>query len=98
VRLLLAVVVLGGIGFLFVLPGRTWLQQGRAMSIAQHRVSVLAQEDKDLSIRASQLQSPAYVEQLARQEYGLVMPGEKAYAIIPPLATTTTTAPPPSSK
>ena len=36
----------------------------------------------------------AEIEQIARQEYGLVMPGQQAYAIIPSgPATTTTTAP-----
>ena len=35
---------------------------------------------------SAQLQNTAYVEQIARQEYGLVMPGEQAYAILPPPA------------
>ena len=40
---------------------------------------------------SAQLQSSAYVEQLAREEFGLVMPGEQAYGILLPAATTTTT-------
>ncbi len=90
---MLVAVVVGGIVFLFVLPGRTWLEQGRAMSKAQSQVSALSQENETLTKRAADLQSTAYVEQLARQEYGLVMPGEKAYGILVPAPTTTTTLP-----
>ena len=89
VRLLLVVVVAGGILFLFLLPGRTWLEQSRAMSAAQRRAAVLAQENAALSNRVAQLRSTAYIEQVARQQYGLVMPGEKAFGILPPEATTT---------
>jgi hypothetical protein len=89
----LVAVVVGGIVFLFVLPGRTWLEQGRAMSKAQSQVSALSQENETLTKRAADLRSTAYVEQLARQEYGLVMPGEKAYGILAPATTTPTTGP-----
>ena len=89
VRLLLVVVVAGGILFLFLLPGRTWLEQSRAMSAAQRRAAVLAQENAALSNRVTQLRSTAYIEQVARQQYGLVMPGEKAFGILLPEATTT---------
>jgi hypothetical protein len=83
--------VVGGILFLFVLPGRTWLSQGRAMSRAQHRVSVLSQENRDLRKRITELQNPANIEQIARSQYGLVPPGWTAYGIVLPEATTTTT-------
>ena len=93
VRLLLVAVVIGGIGFLFVLPARTWLAQGHAMSQAQHRVSVLQQENQVLRNRITQLQNPATIEEIARSQYGLVAPGWQAYGIVPPTATTTTTVP-----
>ena len=89
VRLLLVVVVAGGILFLFLLPGRTWLEQSKAMSAAQRRAQVLAHENAALSNRVTQLRNTAYIEQVARQQYGLVMPGEKAFGILLPEATTT---------
>jgi cell division protein FtsB len=92
---LLVAVVVGGVVFLFVLPGRTWLDQGRAMSKSERQLSVLSQENQSLTKRAADLQSTAYVEQLARQEYGLVMPREKAYGILFPAASTTTSTVPP---
>jgi cell division protein FtsB len=94
VRTLLVVVGLGGLLFLFILPGRTWLQQRSAMSNAEHRLHVLDQENAALARRAAQLQSSAYVEQIARDQYGLVLPGERAYGILPPTASTTTTTTP----
>ena len=94
VRILLVAVGVGGLLFLFVLPGRTWLAQRGAMSGAQQRLQTLTRENAALSRQAAQLRNPAYVAQIARQQYGLVKPGEKVYGILPPPATTTTTAPP----
>lgn len=94
VRTLLVVVALGGLLFLFILPGRTWLQQRSAMSSAERRLHLLNAENDALARRATQLQSAGYVEQIARDQYGLVLPGEQAYGILPPTATTTTTTVP----
>ena len=94
VRILVVVVALGGLLFLFILPGRTWLQQRSAMSAAEHRLQVLNAENRALTKKAQQLQNAAYVEQIARAQYGLIRPGEQAYGILPPVATTTTTTAP----
>ncbi|MDA8047740.1 MAG: septum formation initiator family protein [Actinomycetota bacterium] len=95
-RTLVVLVALGGLLFLFVLPGRTWLQQRGAMSGAEHRLQILNAENAVLDKKAKQLQTPAYVEQIARNQYGLVRPGEHAYNLLPPTAatSTTTTLPP----
>jgi cell division protein FtsB len=90
VRLLLAAVALGGLVFLFVLPGRTWLEQRSAMSTAQHRLQVLESENAALSQRITQLQDPAYIARTARQQYGLILPGQRVFAIEPTSVTTTT--------
>lgn len=95
VRILLVLVGLGALVFLFVLPGRTWIQQRRAMSGAEHRLATLNAENAALARQAAQLQDPAYVAQIARQQYGLVKPGDQAYGILlPPESTSTTTASP----
>lgn len=96
VRALVVGVVGGGMLFLFVLPARTWLAQGRAASQAHHRISVLSHENQELTTKAAQLQTPAYIEQYARSEYGLTKPGEQAYGIVLPAVTTT--VPPAPSK
>jgi cell division protein FtsB len=94
VRILLVLVALGGLLFLFILPGRTWLQQRRAMSTTQHRLEVLNSENSSLAKQETELRNAAYVAQIARERYGLVRPGEGAYGILPPIATTTTTTTP----
>jgi cell division protein FtsB len=94
VRWALLALVVGVIVFLFVLPGRIWLGQGRAATVAHHQDSALTRENAALAKRVAQLRNRAYIEQLARQEFGLVMPGEQAYALLPP-TTPPTTAPPP---
>jgi cell division protein FtsB len=93
VRLLLAAVTVAGIVFLFVLPGRIWLAQNRAAGVAERQNAALSKENGDLAKQVAQLQSNAYIEQVAREEYGLVMPGEKEYGILPPPTPPTTVAP-----
>jgi cell division protein FtsB len=90
VRLALLAVVVGGIVFLFVLPGRVWLAQGRASSKGHRQDSALTRENAALAQRVAQLRNSAYIEQLARQQFGLVMPGEQAYALLPPTSPSTT--------
>jgi cell division protein FtsB len=91
VWLLLVAVALGVILLLFLLPGRTWLAQGRASAAAQRQDAALTKENAVLAKRIAQLQNSAYIEQVAREQFGLVMPGEQAYGILLPAATTTTT-------
>ena len=93
VRALVVAVALGGILLLFVFPGRTWLSQAQATDKARRQLSTLTQENAALTKRAAQLQNSAYIAQIARQEYGLVLPGEQAYGILPAPTTTTTTVP-----
>jgi cell division protein FtsB len=93
VRILLVALVLGGLVLLFVLPGRTLLAQRSASRQDQQRLAVLNKENAELARRAALLQNPAYVEQIARSEYGLVLPGQRSYGILPPTATTTTASP-----
>ncbi len=96
-RIVLVVIGLGALVFLFVLPGRTFEQQSGAMARAEHQLAVLNSQNAALTRRAAQLQNPAYVEQIARQQYGLVKPGEQAYGILLPTASTTTTTVPPTT-
>jgi cell division protein FtsL len=98
VRILLLAVTALALVVLFVLPGRELLGQSHSLSSTQQRISLLDKENAKLAAQAADLQTDARIEQLARQKYGLVMPGEQAYVVLPPAApgsttTTTTTAP-----
>jgi cell division protein FtsB len=89
VRLLLVAVAIGSVVFFFVLPARTWLSQSSSTAVAEKRIKVLAAENQALQTKVAQLHDPAYIERVAREQYDLVMPGEKAYSILPPVVTTT---------
>jgi cell division protein FtsB len=96
--LLLGSVALVGLLFLFVLPARTYLAQRHSLAAAQTRIQVLSRENAKLNEQAQLLQTDAEIERLARQQYGLVKPGEQAYAILPAKPAPTTTLPPKLTK
>jgi cell division protein FtsB len=96
--LLLASVVLVGVLFLFVLPGRTYLAQRRTVAAAETRVKVLSQANAQLEQQAKRLQTDAEIERIARQQYGMVKPGEVPYAILPPKQPPAPAPPPPRPK
>ncbi|MHB8466044.1 MAG: FtsB family cell division protein [Acidimicrobiales bacterium] len=83
--------------FVFVFPTRTYFGQRRQLSLAAERVRVLDDQNKQLAAEAAKLQTPEEIQRLARAQYHMVKPGEKAYVILPaPLPPPTTTiAPPP---
>ena len=80
--LLLALVVIGVL-FLLVFPARTYVAQRRSLTAAEHRLHVLNVENAALDRRVAKLQDDSEIERIAREQYGLVRPGEEAYAILP---------------
>jgi cell division protein FtsB len=78
-----AVVALAVGMFLFGYPTRTYLDQRAALAQEQSTAFALASQNQTLRSEAAKLQTPAEVQQLARQQYGLVEPGQEAYAILP---------------
>ena len=81
-----------------VFPVRTYLNQRAATDRARAQIEVLGRENDRLEQRAEDLRDPETVEEIARRELGLVMPGEESYGILPARpedeqATTTTVAP-----
>jgi cell division protein FtsB len=80
---------------LFAFPTRTYLDQRRQLTAATHDVQTLNQQNEALQQRADQLHTDAEIERLAREQYHLVKPGERAFAILPAPTPTTTTLPPP---
>jgi len=82
----LAAVLLVAAVFLFALPGRDYLSQRRSLNAAEVKVQVLAAQNAKLDQQRQHLQTDAEIERIAREQYGLVRPGEEAYAILPPVA------------
>jgi len=83
VKLVLGVLVLLGAMYLFVFPARTYLAQKREIALQEQAIAVVKGENSKLSAEKAALHSDATIEQLARQDYGLVAPGQQAYMVLP---------------
>lgn len=79
-------VVFVGVLFVAVFPTRTFLAQRASVSAATQQLEVLGEQNRLLEDRARLLNDDAEIERLAREQYHLVKPGEKAYALLPPPA------------
>jgi len=86
-----------GVLFLFVFPARTYLGQRHDLAAASARLQILSTENKNLTDQAAKLHNDAEIERLARDRYGLVRPGEEAYAILPSPPPPTTAPPAPTA-
>ena len=90
-----AVVVL----FVVVLPLRTLLDQRAETDYARDVLKLLKAQNAQLDAEARKLQDDAEIERIAREQYGMVRPGETPYVPVPvpsttgPAPTTTTTTP-----
>ena len=84
-----------GLLFAFVYPIRTYLAQRGQISSAEAHLSQLQHATRTVEAQSRQLQGDAAVERIARQEYGLVRPGETPYVLVP--AAPPTTLPPGST-
>jgi len=93
----LALLVAGALVMILLgFPLRTYMSQRAALSRAHTTLATLSAQNKTLQQQAAQLQSPAEIEYLARADYGLVQPGQEAYALLPgsaPASTTQSTIP-----
>lgn len=80
--------VLVAVLFAFVYPTRTFVKQRQELDAAERRLEVLVESTRDLERDNARLQSDAEVERRAREDYGLVRPGETPYVLVPAPPTT----------
>ena len=80
---LIAVMLLAGLAITLagIFPFRQMIAQQRQVDQTQARLDGLVAENGRLEERITALNSPAEVERLGREEYGLVRPGETAYIV-----------------
>jgi cell division protein FtsB len=83
VKVTLGVLVLVGAMYLFVYPTRTYLEQRRDIALQEQTIAVLKSENAKLAEQRAALQSDASIAEIARQEYGLVFPGQQAFMVLP---------------
>jgi cell division protein FtsL len=77
----LAAVVITAAG---IFPFRQIIADRRSVSLAQEQLLALREENARLGAEVAALSSDAEVERLAREQFGLVRPGETAYVVIAP--------------
>ncbi|HUI49304.1 MAG TPA: septum formation initiator family protein [Acidimicrobiia bacterium] len=96
-RLALVALAVVAILFVFVFPTRSYLAERRQVSTAQHDLEVLRSQNDQLQAQAARLQTPSAIEQMAREQFHRVFPGEQVYDVVPaemaPAQTSTTTVP-----
>jgi cell division protein FtsB len=92
-RIALGALALVAILFLFVFPTRSYIEQRRQVSKAEHDVNALKRTNAALAQEAQQLQSKSVLEGIARDQFNLGHPGEEIFKVLPRPAVTTTTVP-----
>lgn len=86
--------MLVGVLFAFVYPTQTFLDQRSETGKARAQLELLRSENAKLADASRRLHDDAEIARIARQQYGLVKPGETPYVILPAPTTTTAPAPP----
>jgi cell division protein FtsB len=78
-----------------IFPFRQIIAERRSVTLAQEQLLALRAENAHLEAAVAVLQTDDEVERLAREQFGLVRPGEIAYVVVAPAgeaATSTTVA------
>jgi cell division protein FtsB len=74
---------LAGLLVYAVFPVRTYLDQREATDRAREQLEVFRRENDRLEERSRELREDETIEEIARSDLGLVMPGEESYGILP---------------
>jgi cell division protein FtsB len=84
----LAVVLLGALALTVsgILPFRQLISQQRQIERSQEQLSALTSENRALAEDIEMLGTDAEIERVARDQFGLVRPGETAYVVVVPEA------------
>jgi cell division protein FtsB len=64
-------------------PARTYLDKRDEVSSAERRADTLQAQNDQLAATIDKLGTDAELERLAREQYGLVKPGEESYRVLP---------------
>ena len=92
----LAVVLLGALALTVsgILPFRQLLSQQSQIERSQQQLMALRNENDVLAEDIAMLGTDAEIERLAREQYGLVRPGEIAFVVVTPEESPAIEAPP----
>lgn len=79
----LAAVVVGATWKWGVLPVSSWVDQRDEIARLETELSEIRESNEALQSEIQLLGTDAEIERVARRDFGLVYPGEEAYAILP---------------
>lgn len=85
-QVIAALLVLGVLGGMLVEPTRQLMEQKERLSESAAQLHGLESTNTSLERRIERLQDPDFIEQKAREQAGLVRPGETLYVVVPPTA------------
>lgn len=89
----LAVILLSALALTVsgVFPFRQFVEQRRAVEESRQQLSALEDENRRLEEDVAALYTDGEIERVARDQYGLVKPGETGYVIVSPPGADTAT-------
>ena len=68
---------------IYVFPTQTWLRQRRATAEISNKLNVIDAQTAQLGQEVRKLDTNAEIQRVARERFGLVFPGEKAFSVLP---------------
>jgi len=77
-----------------IFPFRQIIAQERAVDLAEAQLAAIQAENVRLEREIEALQTPQEIERLAREQFGLVQPGEVGYVVVVPPGSTPAEPPP----
>lgn len=83
-QVVIFLLLLGLVGAMAIEPTRQLLEQRERISGMETDLNRIERSNDKLQARIKRLQDPDFLEQQAREQIGLVRPGETAYVVMPP--------------
>lgn len=95
-RLGLLAALAGALTLTAIAPARQAISQQKLIHTEKQKLQELTTKNAELAARLERLKDVEYMELLAREQLGLVKPGEVSFVVVPAPSTTTATAQEPS--
>lgn len=83
IRLGMFFLVIGALGVTGVAPAQQVMAQRELITQQELELATLTEQNNALESRLSRSADQGYMEKLAREQLGLVRPGETAYIVVP---------------
>jgi hypothetical protein len=64
-------------------PARQFYREQTQLKVAEQKLATLKRDNARLEDQLARLKDPAHLEKLARQELGVVRPGEIGFVVVP---------------